>query len=260
MKSKPGLVVLALDGAVPSYIRQKIKENRLPAFKRFSEMGCWFSDCRPPFPTITPTCWASFSTGAAPVTHGAVCQDVHVPGTALDEAITAYNSENIRAERFWEAAGRIGKKSLIIQLPTSGPARSDKVLQVAGAGCSTIRYEYPHEPTASPEGIQHLVPAQLFVSGDEKGNSAQWIYRSPASGQWQPGEKKHVKHDIEIVEDRIAMLKADMSGVNSSIYPFNWYVKIEDGQVKLSETLEKVEDGVIIPEGQWSPVIVSELE
>ena len=34
MKNKPELVVLGLDGAVPSYIEKMVEENKLPAFKK----------------------------------------------------------------------------------------------------------------------------------------------------------------------------------------------------------------------------------
>lgn len=167
MNKKPELVMIALDGAVPSYILKMVKENKLPSIKKLMNQGCWFDDCRPPFPTITPTCWASLSTGTTPAVHGAVCQDIHVPGTSLEKVVTAYHSYNIHAERFWEAAERIGKKSLIIQLPTSGPARSNNVLQIAGAGCSSLSSAIPNLPTVPSEEEavkKYVIPAQLFVS------------------------------------------------------------------------------------------------
>lgn len=262
LNNKPELVVLALDGAVPSYIKKMVEENKLPAFKKLMERGCWFSDCRPPFPSITPTCWASFSTGATPATHGATCQDRHIPGTPLDEVVTAYHSENIYAERFWEAAQRAGKKSLIIQLPTSGPAKVDNVLQIAGAGCSTIDASPPHKPTIPSEqdkSIRYIIPSQLFLSSDERDQKVQWIHRSPASGQWQPDEKRHI-HNIDITEDAIAVLKVDTSSTNGAIQSFNWYIKVENGSVRLSDELENIEDGMVIHEGQWSDNIIRNLE
>ena len=104
MRRPPELVVIGLDGAVPSHVRALMAAGSLPAFSRLASRGSWFSDSRPPFPTITPTCWASLSTGATPATHGATCQDVHVPGAPLDAVVSAYHSSAIKAERFWEAA------------------------------------------------------------------------------------------------------------------------------------------------------------
>ncbi|MFO7636133.1 MAG: alkaline phosphatase family protein [Clostridia bacterium] len=148
MRRKPELVVLALDGAVPSYVREMAGKGKLPAFQRLMERGVFFTDCRPPFPTITPTCWSSFATGSTPATHGATCQDIHVNGKYPPEYISAYHSGNIQAQTFWEAAAKAGKKSLVIQLPTSGPARSANVLQVAGAGCAAVNMALPDRPTA----------------------------------------------------------------------------------------------------------------
>jgi len=104
------------------------------------------------------------------------------------------------------------------------------------------------------------VPAQLFTTDNENDNKIQWIYESPKSGQWQPDEQKHITNNIEIAEDRIAVLKVDTSGIHSAIYPFNWYVKIEDRRIKLSDTLERIDSGVVIHEGQWSGDIIRKLE
>jgi len=193
VQKTPELIVVALDGAVPSHVRKLMSEGRMPAFDRLASRGCWFTDCRPPFPTITPTCWASMTTGAVPATHGATCQDIHLPGTPLDAVVSAYHSANVAAERFWEAAARVGKRSLIIQIPTSGPARSEAVLQVAGAGCAAIGAARPDRASV-PAAVE--VPALLFRAGDGGHARVEWRERAaagpgptgatPPSGQWQP--------------------------------------------------------------------------
>jgi len=81
VKKYPELVVYALDGGVQSYILEQAAQGKLPNFKRFIESATIFEDCRPPYPSITPTCWASFSTGTTPDVHGVTDQDIHFPGT-----------------------------------------------------------------------------------------------------------------------------------------------------------------------------------
>lgn len=236
MRKHPELVVIGLDGAVPSQIKRLMAAGKLPAFSRLTSRGAWFTDCRPPFPTITPTCWASLSTGATPATHGATCQDIHIPGTPLDAVVSAYHSSAIKAERFWEAAARAGKRSLIVQMPTSGPARSEGVLQVAGAGCAAIGVARPDRPTV-PAAIE--VAACLFAS-DASPEALRWE-GSPASGQWQPGSER--AHPAVVGEGREVTLEVDTT--SAAVKPFGWRLLVGEGWVTL-------EDGTRIDEGSWS--------
>jgi len=61
VKKYPELFILAMDGMLGSYINDNIKS--LPHFARAINEGCFFSDCRPAFLTITPTCWAALQNG-----------------------------------------------------------------------------------------------------------------------------------------------------------------------------------------------------
>jgi len=255
MSGHPELVLLALDGAVPSRVRMLTRAGRLPHFARLAARGVWFSDCRPPFPTITPCCWASLSTGATPATHGATCQDVHLPGTPLDEVVSAYHSSAIRAERFWEAAARGGKRSLIVQLPTSGPARSDSVLQVAGAGCAALGAARPDRPTV-PAGVE--IPARLFRSGENRAGAAvSWGAApgiTPPSGQWQPATA--ASRPASVGSGRLATLHVDPEGSTAGVLPFDWSVLVDEGSAVIAEDEGSLRDrGVRVTEGSWTPTL-----
>lgn len=180
MKKYPELVVYALDGGVQSYILQQAAAGNLPNFKRFIDGATVFEDCRPPFPSITPTCWASFSTGTTPDIHGVTDQDIHIPGTPLDQSGSGYSGYNLLAERFWEAAGRIGKKSLVLELPTSGPNVGPHVRQYQ---CMAGRCD-PTLPTI-PEVID--ISEQLYIFDLDTASlfPKDWQTMTP-SGKWQP--------------------------------------------------------------------------
>ncbi len=254
MSRTPELIMIGLDGAVPSQVRRLMASGRLPAFRALTERGCWFLDCRPPFPTITPTCWASLTTGALPATHGATCQDIHVSGTPLDALASAYHSANIKAERLWEAAARVGKRSLIVQMPTTGPAKVSGVLQVAGAGVAAIGARSPDQPTdPGPEEV----PAVLFRSS-AGGTQFRWgglDIGSPASGQWQPGV---ASQPIAVVmhQGRIASLDVDTRKSSAGVLPFSWSASVGDGWATVAESPSGLEShGVRVAEGTWSPVL-----
>ncbi|TVQ18283.1 MAG: hypothetical protein EA382_17895, partial [Spirochaetaceae bacterium] len=180
----PRLMVLALDGAVPAYVRQLVAKGKLPGFRRLMERGVFFTDARPPFPTITPTCWSSFATGALPRTHGATCQDLLTGIGSPGASMTAYHARNILIPPFWKSIADDGEHCCIMQLPASGPIDHPRILQVGGASCSALRQADPDLPTSAQRA---QIPAHLFVT-DGYRPAETFAFDSPGSGQWQPGE------------------------------------------------------------------------
>ena len=247
MSKSPELVIIGLDGAVPSHIKNMVRSGRLPAISRLVNGGVWFADCRPAFPSITPTCWASLSTGAMPATHGAIDQDIHPPGTALDWVVSAYHGDNIHAERLWEAAARAGKKSLVMQMPTTGPSRTDLVRQVAGAGCAAIAGASPSIPTVPPA---FEVKKQLFDTKKDK--DIRWDGGTPGSGQWQPVEdgKTTPKWSGEGCR---AVMEVDTRGSVSGVESFAWYAEVGEGWIRLSSSADGDSESHRIEVGHWSP-------
>ena len=184
-RQAPRLMVLALDGAVPGYVRQLAGQGKLHGFSRLMERGVFFTDARPTFPTITPTCWSSFATGALPRTHGATCQDLLTGVGSPDACVTAYHARNILVPPFWRAIAEAGEHCCIMQLPASGPADHPRILQVGGASCSALREADPDLPTSAQRA---QIPAHLFVT-DGYHPEETFAFDSPGSGQWQPGER-----------------------------------------------------------------------
>ena len=160
---KPELFILGVDGGCPGYVKTAIAEGRLPNFKRLIDRGTFLEDCMPAFPSITPTCWSAISTGAPASINGALCHEVHKFGTHPEQLYTPYSSELIRAERFWEAAAKVGKTSLLIEVPSSGPAKCDGILQVMG-GVSMS----PRLSDAYSSGI----PKQFFRNDGKQSSSS----------------------------------------------------------------------------------------
>ena len=241
---RPQLLVVALDGAVPSVVKALIDAGRLPAFARLAERGVWLSDCRPPFPTITPTCWSSLATGATPATHGATCQDLHLPGMKPGEVVSAYHSQNILAERFWEAAARAGKRSLIMQLPASGPAKHPNVMQIAGASCAAVRAAFPDRPTSASAPV---IPS-VFVDTDADSRTVSWLGETPASGQWQPSEHTAAAPDFAQGESEAASTRVRVVCTPADYAPLTWEIAVGSGEVEV----ETDDAPVRLRAGTWS--------
>ena len=159
----PELIVLGVDGAVPHYIREKVSQGKFPHFAELMKRGTFMDELRPVHPTVTPVCWSAFQTGSTPEVNGIVSDLLHLDGP-LSHQVSSYNGNYLKTERFWEAAARAGKSSLVVSFPVTAPARSPLVRQVGGETCSSGRF--------LPQGFrfeQHDIPLQLwFFDLDKK--------------------------------------------------------------------------------------------
>lgn len=116
---KPELVIICLDGMRPSVIDRMIDYGRMPAFTSLINNGCCFKDFRPLFPTITPVCWAAFATGAPPSSNNITCANIHVEGDRPAKITPSFLLGDYSAQNLWDCASEVGKKSLIMSIPSS---------------------------------------------------------------------------------------------------------------------------------------------
>ncbi|MCL5109383.1 MAG: alkaline phosphatase family protein [Chloroflexi bacterium] len=127
------LLWIGMDGASLGFIDKFVAEGKLPTFKRLMERGvCSISHPIPP--CDTPTNWSSLQTGAHTGTTEVVSFFTHVPGEPLNVAHSNTHSGAVKAELFWEAAERQGKKCIVLNWPCSWPSRLKEGWQVDGTG------------------------------------------------------------------------------------------------------------------------------
>ncbi|MBO4317491.1 MAG: alkaline phosphatase family protein, partial [Mailhella sp.] len=145
MKRAKRALIVGIDGAVRSLIDQHIAEGICPNFKKVFENGVKSMNSLAPMPTITPPNWATIATGCNPITHQITDYWRHIPGTSPNSQNTEMNfsGERIKAETVWEAAERAGKKSIVVNWPTSYGLhkrfRNSIILGGAGLSCGTIQ-------------------------------------------------------------------------------------------------------------------------
>lgn len=245
---KPELLVLGIDGASPAEVLSGVKKGELPGFERLIKKGVFFNDCMPVFPSISPTCWTSISTGAVPAVHKALCEVVHVKGTMPTEVITPYNSINVHAERFWEAAARIGKKSLMINVLSSGPAKSDLVMQIMG-GNTVTPDKHPADSYISGISQQyfHIEEEKVYVSGTKT-----------LSRQSNALEIENIKKKDNVYI--FPVINMNPQNDPAEVEAFTWTIIVESDGVKLGEDEQAAEGCPVIREKQWSDVITRKLK
>ncbi len=161
------VMILGVDAPIVPRVLKYVAEGEMPNLQSLIEEGVVAENCLVPFPTITPPNWATIVTGAWPGTHGVTCFHVHRPGDPLDETHPGFVSSEVQAEFLWEAAARAGKRSIVLNYPTSWPPRGrHRLVQVAGPGLAPNEWrEYPGRK--QPWLVANdLCAAQLLATDD----------------------------------------------------------------------------------------------
>jgi predicted AlkP superfamily phosphohydrolase/phosphomutase len=130
------VALVGLDGIIPEFAEKFIAEGAMPNLKKLRERGFW-TDAVPSLPAWTPANWASVATGAQPSTHGMDGFELHFAGEPLPFQVyhRGFDNELLKAETFWEAAARQGRKSILLKYPSTWPIRlqDGEGIQVGGA-------------------------------------------------------------------------------------------------------------------------------
>lgn len=261
MKQKPDLFILGLDGAVTSFILEEIEKGKLPNFAKFLEKGCLLTDTRPPYPTISATCWSTMQTGASPHVHG-ITDEVLLPkGEYPNKFSTAYHGDYLLAERFWEAAARKGKKSMIADFCMAGPAKSDLVRQI-GMGCNTVDTSVKgQQNTVSEKDISeqlYLFDADMVDALPEKGR----MEKAP-SGKWQPSAKLKPSSYTKLDNGwfKLNVEKKNYLENPRGIEDFYWVMKYTDDGIYIAFDEDHMKENIHyhVPMNGWSKVINREL-
>jgi predicted AlkP superfamily pyrophosphatase or phosphodiesterase len=63
------LVLVVIDALKPSMLERAIASGRAPALKRIREQGVYVDDCVAAFPSVTPVCASTITTGVGPDRH-----------------------------------------------------------------------------------------------------------------------------------------------------------------------------------------------
>lgn len=138
------VVLIGLDGLLPSLMRKYFADNRLPNLKKLMDQGT-MAECIPIFPTNSSSNWNTISTGSWPKTHGVTDMVVHIPGTDLTEVKSGFYSDTCTAEQLWLTCERFDKKVILLKYNVSWPPNMKKGIQVEGFGA-------PGGPASRPWG------------------------------------------------------------------------------------------------------------
>ncbi len=246
------LVLIGLDAPIAPRVYKFALEGLLPATKKLIENGVYAENCLVPFPTITPPNWTTIVTGAWPGTHEITCFNLHRPGEPLDKIVQAFDSRDVKAEFLWNAAEREGKRSIILNYPTTWPPTIKEGVQLGGAGLCLNEWQIG----VPPWGVPMTLCDEQFFSTEEYPQGAVVELR-PAS-EWK---------NVDLKGDELeAELPLRYRSAKYKVSPKTYYALIRKGpNGAYSEVLlAKAKDGsqalATLKPGEWSPVLRDEFE
>jgi len=153
--------ILGLDALVPQLVERFAAEGRMPHLSALMQRGC-FAHALPVLPTHTPVNWTTIGTGAWPGTHGITGFSMKDRTKELTNWAPATDTRHVQAEFLWQAAERVGKKSILLKWggPTYPVTVKDGV-QVDGCFCVCCdheiagpkRFSTSAQPTSEPVAL-----------------------------------------------------------------------------------------------------------
>ena len=120
--------MIGLDGVGVPLVRDLVARGIMPHLGRLLTTGT-LAPMRSSIPVISSVSWTTFMTGRNPGKHGVYGFTDVKPGTMT---LFFPNFGNVRADTLWDVAGRAGKRSIVMNVPNTYPARPLEGLLVSG--------------------------------------------------------------------------------------------------------------------------------
>jgi predicted AlkP superfamily phosphohydrolase/phosphomutase len=159
--------VLSLDGVSHSFLARHLPEGAFPNLARLFAGG----DLRRMVtaqPPVSSVVWASYATGMNPGRHGVYGLIERRPG-GYDAFLPG--SGDLAAPALWEALGREGRSTIVVNVPGTWPPRPVRGVLIAPAYAATLEeVVYPHTLGSFLRGIGYRldVDTRAGQEGDKE--------------------------------------------------------------------------------------------
>lgn len=139
-KKQARVVILGLDGTPYTLIRKFIQDGTMPHLSKIVADGTLLQ-MDTSIPEVSSVAWTTFFTGVNPAKHG-IYGFMDLKPNSYE--IYFPNSQNIRAKTLWEKLGERQKRSVIINVPSTYPARPLNGVLISGfVAIDLARATYP---------------------------------------------------------------------------------------------------------------------
>ena len=250
-------IIIGLDAPIIPRMYRFCREGHLPTInKLFLEQGVWARNCLVPLPTVTPPNWAAIATGAWPSTVEITDFNVHVPGDELNETHQGFFSDDVHAETIYEAIAKVGKKSILLNYPSTWPPKVEDSIVIGGAslhlnswsrrvpfaGLGAAMVAWAEEATL----VSHSGPG-LYSTQEYNGGI---VIKFQEASDWEnlPGSEKAMAAEMPL----------KFTAYRYKMEPVIWHILVQDGKAMVCESKDAATAMAALIEGQWSPPIIKE--
>jgi predicted AlkP superfamily pyrophosphatase or phosphodiesterase len=158
------LVLVIIDALKPEMLDRAIATGRAPALSRVIEEGVYVQDCVSAFPSVTPVCAATITTGAGPDRHRIPSMNWY----HRDEArYVEYGSSFSASRQFGvlrsltDTVYRMNAEHLSRDVPTVFESLDDADIRTAGTTYLIYRGRHQHE-VSNETALARIVTSTLF--------------------------------------------------------------------------------------------------
>src|ERR1700747_2332724 len=138
------VIFIGLDGATFDVLDPLMNRGLMPRLKEFIDQGVR-GPLETTIPPITPTAWVSWMTGKNPGKHGVFEFLLRRKGSgAIPD--TPVNSRSRDGLAFWGVVARVGKRSIVTNMPCTFPPYLDNGLMISDFLTPKGRRDFTHPP------------------------------------------------------------------------------------------------------------------
>lgn len=244
-------IVIGWDAPTVKSIKKYVEEGVMPNTERLIKEGVRGENCLVPHPTITPPNWTTIVTGSWPGTHQIICFNLLEENT-LEKSYQAFLKDDCKAEYIWEAAERIGKKTILLNYPSTWPEAVKNGIQIGGAG---LGINEDSTQTKYGKGVIHSVSADLLFTTEDL----------PAATPVEIKDARGWKNLPEGMNYKEAEIEIKFRKSDDICEEGNWHLLLIDegnGFYKVGVFREKdwEKPVAIVEKGKWSEKIYLEIK
>ena len=158
------LVLVVIDALKPEMLERAIATGRAPALERIREEGVYVNDVVAAFPSVTPVCAATITTGVGPDEHQIPSMNWY---HRVEERYVEYGSSFSATRQFGvvrsltDTVYRMNAEHLSNETPTVFESLDDAGVRTAGTTYLIYRGRHQHE-VAQESALARIVTSTLF--------------------------------------------------------------------------------------------------
>ena len=158
------LVLIVVDALKPAMLERAIAAGRAPALARIREQGVYVGDCAAAFPSVTPVCAATITTGVGPDEHLIPSMNWYHREEAR---YVEYGSSFSASRQFGvvrsmtDTVYRMNAEHLSDEVETVFESLDDIDVRTAGTTYLIYRGRHPHE-VANESALARILTSTLF--------------------------------------------------------------------------------------------------